>query len=133
MRGRGNFLRWVRGLERMPHQSVAQWARLKGPPLTEKEIAELRKDMLAAWWEIYDFCSTQQFRELLAEMRSKPPQAQRYFVRRVILDRNELAKRSIRVPKGLLIQRSKFGDRRRNLFCVKKYVRPGINSNITFS
>jgi hypothetical protein len=77
------------------------------------------------------------FRRLCHELNGLPDAEREAYVRNVFLCREELAKRGVEVPEGVLIQRSSFGDRRPTLFCVKKYLPTKFHSawenvNLTF-
>ena len=58
-------------------------------------------------------------------------------MKKMLINDEELKKRGIDIPSGILIQRSAFGDRRPTLFAVKhflpeKYANVWQNVNITF-
>jgi hypothetical protein len=100
-----------------------------------------REELVAAMREYYeellDFISTPPFPSIYREMMALPPQDRPRFVSEVILRREELERRGVKVSEGILIQTSAFGDRRPTLFCVKKYLptkfhKAWENVNLTF-
>lgn len=98
---------------------------------------ELEAVMRSHYAEIIEFVTTPEFRSAMEEMTSLLPEERPNFVYDVLLNDDELAKRGIRRPNGLLIQRSAFGDRRPTLFVVKKFLPEKYknvwqNVNITF-
>ncbi len=87
--------------------------------------------------ELIDFVVTDEFKSVVEELYKLPASAQPAFVREVLLNRDELAKRGVNIPDGILLQRSSFGDGRQTLFVVKKFLPEGYqgaweNLNITF-
>jgi hypothetical protein len=83
--------------------------------------------------EIAEFVFTVEFRSLLSELYSKTPSERHEFVREVVINPDELAKRGISVPEGMTLQRSAFADGRPTLFCVTKYLSDGKRKvTITF-
>lgn len=100
-----------------------------------------REELSAAMRQNYDriiaFVTTPEFKALHQELRSLPPTDRPNFVKAVILQPPELAKRGIVVPDDFLIQTSAFGDRRPTLFAVKiflpsKFHEAWENTNLTF-
>jgi len=100
-----------------------------------------REDLSAAMRQNYDrliaFVTTPEFKALHDELRSLSPTERPNFVKTVILQPLELAKRGIVVPDDFLIQTSAFGDRRPTLFAIKiflpsKFHRAWENTNLTF-
>ncbi|WP_175948741.1 hypothetical protein [Burkholderia pyrrocinia] len=100
-----------------------------------------REELAAAMREHYDkliaFVSTPEFKSVHAELRRLPPTKRPEFVNAVLMQPQELARRGIVVPEGILIQLSAFGDRRPTLFAVKiflpeKFHKAWENVNITF-
>lgn len=75
-----------------------------------------------AYDEIIDFVTTPEFVAVFNEIQALPEQDRPKAVWNTLCDQNELKKRNIHPPDGILIQRSTFGDRRPTLFCVKKYL-----------
>jgi hypothetical protein len=75
--------------------------------------------------ELTNFVCTDSFRSLLGEMSSLPEHLRHEFVELVLLDKAQLARRGVHVPKGIEIQRSFFADQRPTLFCVSKAVPAG--------
>jgi hypothetical protein len=99
--------------------------------------AELTAVMRRTYDDIIAFVTTPEFKALHAEMMSLAPKDRPTFVAKVLLDSDELTRRNIAVPEGILIQTSAFGDRRPTLFVVKKllpnkYSGPWENLNLTF-
>jgi hypothetical protein len=72
--------------------------------------------------EIGRFVNTDEFQAVLGELYAKPYEERDEYVRRVLLDPEQLAARSIAVPEGMKIQRSRFHDGRPTIFCVSKMV-----------
>jgi hypothetical protein len=83
---------------------------------------ELTAVMRQNYDEIIEFILTPEFVSVYNELMSLPPPKRPAFVVSVLLEREELAKRGIVVPDGILIQTSAFGDRRPTLFVVKKFL-----------
>lgn len=83
--------------------------------------------------EIGGFVNTAEFQVLIRELYSLPYHDRDEFVRTVMLDPAQLAERSIKVPEGMTIQRSRFHDGRPTIFCVSKMVRGDLRKvTITF-
>jgi hypothetical protein len=76
--------------------------------------------------EIVDFVNTASFRVVLAELWAINPAGRPQFVLDVLLRAEELARRNVHVPDGLIIQRSTFRDNRPTLFCIVKHLRAGL-------
>lgn len=72
--------------------------------------------------EIGKFVNTAEFQAVLEELYAKPHDERDEYVRRVLLDPGQLAARSIAVPEGMRIQRSRFHDGRPTIFCISKMV-----------
>ncbi len=90
---------------------------------------ELVKVMRVIYDELIDFVTMPAFKVIIDECASLHPQERPAFVLSVLLNKEELERRGVHVPDGILIQRSAFGDRRPTLFCVKKYL-PEKYSNV---
>ncbi len=83
--------------------------------------------------EIGEFVNTAEFQKLIRDLYSLPYEGRDEFVRKVMLDSEQLAERSITVPDGMTIQRSRFHDGRPTIFCVSKMVRGDLRKvTITF-
>ena len=119
------------------------WRRLSdGDPMVDYPgldftRAELAEVMRATYDELITFVTTPSFKSLHSDLMSLPPRERPDFVARVFLSPDELAKKGVTVPEGILIQTSAFGDRRPTLFAVKKFLptkyhRAWENVNITF-
>src|ERR1700722_2327432 len=98
---------------------------------------ELRHAMREGYAAIISFVTSEPFKNLCYEFGGLTDLERDAYVRNVILDRDELLKRGVAVPEGILLQRSSFGDRRPTLFCVKKYLPKRFhgaweNVNLTF-
>jgi hypothetical protein len=98
---------------------------------------ELSAAMREAYDDLIDFVTSPAFKATCLELMSSPRQQRPAFVAKVILLPEELAKRGVHIPDGILIQTSAFGDRRPTLFVVKKFLPPKFhrvweNVNITF-
>jgi|SRR5271157_384378 len=98
---------------------------------------ELAQAMRATYDDLIDFVTTQEFKAVMKEFRDLPSHERPAFVLSVLLDKEELDRRGVHAPDGILIQRSAFGDRRPTLFCVKKYLPERYrdvwqNVNLTF-
>lgn len=99
--------------------------------------AQLQAVMRTHYDKIIDFITSEPFKALMEEMSAVSHRDRPRFVIDVLLNKNELAKRGVAVPDGILIQRSAFGDRRPTLFAVKHFLPDGYtnvwqNVNITF-
>lgn len=101
------------------------------PPSLD-ELPQFREEMLQAYRELQAFVTSQPFKTLLDELRGKTESEQEQFVSDVILDADELQRRGVSVPEGIIIQTSEFEALGPDLFVVKTFVRPGINANLTF-
>ena len=93
------------------------------PRLSREDIAG---DARRGLEEIRDFVITDPFIRLLDELYRLPPEDRDEFVRRVLLDEDELRKREVKSPDGIKIQRSHFGDDRPTIFCVTKLMPDGV-------
>jgi hypothetical protein len=111
------------------------------PSQTYKNLDFSREELSAAMRQSYDqiidFVTTPAFKVMFLELMSLPQQDRPAFVARVVLQPEEMTKRGVHVPDGILIQSSAFGDRRPTLFAVKKFLPSRFhkvweNVNITF-
>jgi len=98
---------------------------------------ELTAAMRSTYDELIAFVSQPAFRTVYAEMLGLPASERPTFVNRVLLDRDELERRGVTIPPGVLVQTSAFGDRRPTLFAVKKFLPEKFhaaweNVNLTF-
>ncbi|MGO7045461.1 hypothetical protein ACCT07_36750 [Rhizobium johnstonii] len=98
---------------------------------------ELQRTMREHYDKLIAFVVTPQFRTIIDELFALETSSRPAYVQRVLLDKEELRKRDIVVPDGILIQRSAFGDRRPTLFAVKHFLPDGFNDvwenvNLTF-
>jgi hypothetical protein len=84
--------------------------------------AELAGVMRQTYEELIAFVTSPEFKAVLTEMNTLPPEAHPTFVKLVLLNKEALTARGVSVPEGILIQRSSFGDRRPTLFVVKKFL-----------
>ena len=87
--------------------------------------------------ELIDFVMSSPFKMIVEELYALPPLVRPEYVREVILNCEELERRDVTVPDGILLQRSSFGDKRPTLFVVKKYLPKEYhnaweNVNLTF-
>jgi len=87
--------------------------------------------------ELNNFVLTPEFKSIIDELYSLSPHKQPEFVKSVVINRDELTRRGVNVPDGIIIQRSTFGDDRPTLFVVKKYLPRDYqvawqNVNLTF-
>jgi hypothetical protein len=103
----------------------------------EVTSAELYQVMREAYDEILNFIATPAFRSVCAELFSLPETKRPAYVREVLLNEERLRAKGVDIPKGMLLLRSAFGDRRPTLFCVKKWLPERYHSfwqnvNITF-
>lgn len=87
--------------------------------------SQLGNEVTAGIIEIGRFVESPAFEKLLLELRAVPVEQRVEFVKSVVLNQKELAQRGIRVPVGLVIQRSYFADNRPTLFCVSKKLNDG--------
>jgi hypothetical protein len=100
--------------------------------------AELARVMRETYDDIIAFVTTPAFSNFYEEMMSLNPTQRPGFISRVLFRPDELRRRGIVVPEGILIQTSAFGDRRPTLFAVKKmmpvkYQSVWENMNLTFN
>ncbi len=72
--------------------------------------------------EIMEFANTDEFQAVLRELYAAPHEERDEYVRRVLLDPEQLAAHSVKVPAGMTIQRSRFHDGRPTIFCISKMV-----------
>ncbi len=75
---------------------------------------------------IQDFVGQEEFQAILREMWMLPDALRHEFVELIWLDDKELARRGLKIPSHLTIQRSWFEDRRPTLFCVSSHLPQGI-------
>lgn len=99
--------------------------------------ATLQRVMRTYYDKIIDFATQPAFQALMVEMSTLSASERPRFVADVLIDREELARRGVEVPDGILIQRSAFGDRRPTLFAIKHFLPKEFanvweNVNITF-
>jgi hypothetical protein len=80
----------------------------------------IQKTICAGIEEIGDFIVQSEFQSLLAELYALPHEARLRFVQDIIIDNEQRLSRGIKVPEGMVIQRSTFADGRPTLFCVSK-------------
>jgi hypothetical protein len=71
------------------------------------------------------YAATEPFQRMYRELGAMAPQDQARFVRGVLLNPEELARRDLTPPDGIRIQRSEFGDRRPTVFCVSQALPEG--------
>lgn len=107
-------------------------------PGLDFDRAELSKVMEEYYSDILEFILQPAFQQTFAEMMSLEPKVRPTFVSEVWMEPQELERRGLRVPDGVLIQTSAFGDRRPTLFVVKKFLpekyhRAWENVNWTFN
>ncbi len=105
-----------------------------GMDFGREELAEV---MRKNYDDIIDFVTQPAFKAIYEELMRLPQNKRPAFVVDVLLQPDELARRGVVVPEGILIQISAFGDRRPTLFAVKKFLpakyhRAWENVNITF-
>lgn len=93
------------------------------PPLTREVVQREARQGLE---EIRDFITASPFIAVLGELYDLAPEHRDAFVRSVLLDAEELARRGIDTPTGLKIQRSQFGDHRPTIFCVTKLLSDNV-------
>jgi hypothetical protein len=98
---------------------------------------DLQRVMRAHYDKIIDFVTSKAFLASMDEMSAMSHVERPSFVVDVLLNNEELTRRNIVVPDGILIQRSAFGDRRPTLFAVKHFLPKEYsdvwqNVNITF-
>jgi hypothetical protein len=98
---------------------------------------ELQAVMREHYDKLIAFASSPGFKLVFEDLMQLHPQHRPAFVQNVLLDAAKLAAYGVKVPEGILIQRSAFGDRRPTLFAVKhflpeKYRNVWENVNLTF-
>jgi hypothetical protein len=99
--------------------------------------ADLCKVMRDTYDELIAFVTTPEFKSIMLELSTLDSRERQNFISSVLLNHEELARRGVCVPPGVLIQRSAFGDRRPTLFAVKKFLPADYtdvwqNVNLTF-
>lgn len=99
--------------------------------------AELAGAMRSAYAELIDFVAQPAFCAVYREMWKLEASERPAFVNDVIVNRSELERRNVKIPDGILVQTSAFGDRRPTLFAVKKFLPEQFhaaweNVNLTF-
>jgi hypothetical protein len=89
--------------------------------------ARLAAEIESAFAEVASFVSTPEMQNVMREISSLPQEKRAQYVLDVLLNAEELKKRGVDVPEGLTVQRSAFRDNRPTLFCVTKYLPPGLD------
>lgn len=117
---------------------AAEVSQMTAYPGLDFDREELSAAMRHNYNRIIAFITTPEFQALDRELRSLAPPDRPHFVRTVVLQPTELAKRGIVVPDDFLIQTSAFGDRRPTLFAIKiflpeKFHKAWENTNFTFN
>lgn len=111
------------------------------PADTYLGLAYGKSELAAAMRQTYDeliaFVTEPAFQVVYKELRELPTTERPAFVNNVLLRPEELEKRAVCIPPGILIQTSAFGDRRPTLFAVKKFLPVKFhdaweNVNLTF-
>jgi hypothetical protein len=97
----------------------------EGPYLADAVHPDLARWMADSLEVIGHYTSTSAFQHMYAELRTMSPAEQVSFVHDVLLDPNELERRGLTPPDGIVIQRSEFGDQRFTAFCVAKALPEG--------
>ncbi|MGW8500234.1 hypothetical protein [Streptomyces sp. CLCI03] len=100
--------------------------------------AELASVMRKNYDDLIEFVTSPAFKKVHAELMDLPEPQRPAFIMEVLLRPDEMRKRGVEIPPGILIQMSAFGDRRPTLFAVKKFLPKKYhgaweNVNITFS
>jgi hypothetical protein len=98
---------------------------------------ELKEVMRRGYDDLIDLAISEPFKSICRELHNLPDYERYDFVKSVLLSPEEIRRRGVQVPEGVLIQRSAFGDRRPTLFCIKKYLPTRFHSawenvNLTF-
>ncbi|MGV2918985.1 hypothetical protein [Streptomyces alfalfae] len=92
--------------------------------MTTQEV--LAKEIEAALSEVTSFVCSPAMQDVMQEFFSLPEEQRPQYVLDVLLNPGELERRKVDVPSGVIIQRSAFRDNRPTLFCVTKYLPPGL-------
>lgn len=94
----------------------------------------LRQWMLDAVMDIHQYVAGEPFQRMYRELESLATFEEKdEFVRTVLLRPDELERRGLTPPAGVIIQRSAFGDKRATVFCVVKYLPDGVRkATMTF-
>lgn len=101
---------------------------MNAQPVSTSGLSEaVASAVAAALQEVQRFVANPPFQGLLEEMAAVPEAERAEWVRLVILDDAQLAKRGVIVPQGMVLQRSSFSDDRPTLFCVTKHLPPGLH------
>jgi hypothetical protein len=85
----------------------------------------IRAAIDGAMVDVVQFVQEAKFCQALNEMWQLPERLRHEFVSLVFLDRVELDRRGVEVPREIMIQRSEFEDKRATLFCVSRSLPPG--------
>jgi hypothetical protein len=86
--------------------------------MSDHEVREMQSNLI-------NFVSQGEFRKIIGEIYELREDLRHEFVDAVLLDRDLLSKRGIKIPDDLYIQRSHFADERPTLFCVVKKLPEG--------
>ncbi len=106
--------------------------------MASKPIPADLKDLIKSYYDsLIEFVTETPFKLLIEQLYELPIQERPSFVKNVLLNQEELIRRGVEVPDGILIQRSSFGDGRPTLFVVKRYLPEEYrvaweNVNLTF-
>ncbi|WP_433890219.1 hypothetical protein [Streptomyces sp. CA-111067] len=116
--------------------AVESVAAAAGSPVSinDVDLETRRRWMLDALMDIYEYARTPGFQAVLAEMNEIPTLEDKVlFVRTVLLSPEELGRRGIAPPEGVVVQRSRFADDRPTVFCLVKYLPdPTTKMTLTF-
>ena len=95
-------------------------------PVTYPHLDFDRDELSAAMREAYDdlieFVMLEPFQKMYSELMALPFTDRPTYVMDVIMNPEVRASRGLRVPEGILLVTSAFGDRRPTLLAVKKYL-----------
>lgn len=103
----------------------------------EADWNAVQLSMREGYDKLIKYVSQPSFQAVLLELFGLPRSQRPWFVKSVLLSEENREKLNIKLPDGVLLVRSTFGDRRPSLFCVKTYLpeklwKPWQNVNITF-
>jgi hypothetical protein len=91
--------------------------------IDDVDLETRRAWMLDALMAVYDYARNPGFQAVLAELNELPTLAEKdLFVRKVLLSPDELERRGITPPDGVVVQRSRFADGRPTVFCIVKHL-----------
>lgn len=87
--------------------------------------AEFTRRLADGLETLKEYMNSEPFQRMLDEARPLDRAGRDLFVRSVLLNDAELARRGATPPEGVVVQRSEFGDHRPTWFCLSKFLPDG--------